>query len=154
MPHPVRRTLSWGLLVLAFFLAGPVQGAPRRGVARSVRTRRPASLSHAARVRPPVAALLRAGHAVAVPAEPEKAALEIPGLRTPAEVAQVTLALQQLPGVQSAVIDLRTRLAVVDFNPRVTQLARVLGACAEVGFEANEYRVENRFPKPIKLKGG
>ena len=29
-----------------------------------------------------------------------------------------------------------------------------LALCKEAGYEATEYRVESRFPKPIKLKGG
>jgi len=84
----------------------------------------------------------------------EKAALEIPELRTQANVASVIQALQDLKGVKTAVIDLNTHLAVVEYDPRVTELDHFLAACKEAGFDASEYRVENRFPKPIKLKGG
>ena len=84
----------------------------------------------------------------------EKAALEIPDLKTNEGVNTVVTALQSLPGVRSAVIDLNTHLAVVDYDPSLTELDRFLGACKEAGYEASEYRVESRFPKPIKLKGG
>jgi len=84
----------------------------------------------------------------------EKAALEIPDLRTQANVATVVQALQDLKGVKTAIIDLNTHLAVVDYDPRVTELDHFLAACKEAGFDASEYRVESRFPKPIKLKGG
>lgn len=84
----------------------------------------------------------------------EKAALEIPDLRTQDNVALVVQALRELKGVKAAVIDLNTHLAVVDYDPRVTELDHFLAACKDAGFEASEYRVESRFPKPIKLKGG
>jgi copper chaperone CopZ len=84
----------------------------------------------------------------------EKAALEIPDVRTAQQASEVTLALQHLPGVRSAVIDLNTHLAVVDFDPSATELDHFILACKDAGFEATEYRVEARFPKPIKLKGG
>lgn len=89
-----------------------------------------------------------------VPASIEKVALDIPDLKTVENVGAVTAALQRLPGVHSAVIDLKIHLAVVDFNPTRTRLSEFLAACKEAGFEAEEYRVESRFPKPIKLKGG
>ena len=84
----------------------------------------------------------------------EKAALDIPDLKTVENVDAVTTALRRLPGVHSAVIDLKIHLAVVDYNPARTRVAEFLSACREAGFEAEEYRVESRFPKPIKLKGG
>jgi copper chaperone CopZ len=84
----------------------------------------------------------------------EKAALEFPELKTQDDAHKVTTSLQQLPGVKSAIIDVRTRLAVVDYDPGKTELSIVLATCKDAGFEANEYHVENRFPKPIKLKGG
>jgi copper chaperone CopZ len=84
----------------------------------------------------------------------EKAALEFPDLKTQDDAFKVTTSLQQLPGVRSAIIDVRTRLAVVDYDPGKTELSLVLATCKDAGFEANEYHVESRFPKPIKLKGG
>ena len=54
----------------------------------------------------------------------------------------------------AAIIDLNTRLAVVDYDPGRAKLPRLLTACREAGFDASEYRVEAHFPKPIKLKGG
>lgn len=84
----------------------------------------------------------------------EKAALDIPDLKTVANVDAVTAALQRLPGVHSAVVDLKIHLAVVDYDPARVQVAEFLTACRGVGFDAEEYRVESRFPKPIKLKGG
>jgi copper chaperone CopZ len=84
----------------------------------------------------------------------EKAALEIPELRSQLAVSTVVEALQRLPGVRSAVVDLNTHLAVVDYNPALTELDHFLGACKDAGYEASEYRVESRFPKPIKIKGG
>jgi copper chaperone CopZ len=84
----------------------------------------------------------------------EKAALEFPDLKTQDDASKVTTSLQQLPGVKSAIIDVRTRLAVVDYDPGMTELSIVLATCKDAGFEANEYHVESRFPKPIKLKGG
>lgn len=88
------------------------------------------------------------------PDELEKAALEIPDLKTGEQVTSVVSALQRVPGVKSAIIDLNTRLAVVDYDPALTGLPTFLTTCKDAGFEANEYRVEVRFPKPIKLKGG
>ena len=84
----------------------------------------------------------------------EKAALEFPELKTQDDAHKVTTSLTQLPGVKSAIIDVRTRLAVIDYDPGKTELSIVLATCKDVGFEANEYHVESRFPKPIKLKGG
>lgn len=84
----------------------------------------------------------------------EKASLEIPDLKTAENAANVELALKLLHGVKGAIVDLNTRLAVVDYDPSLTELPHFLDACKSAGFEANEYRVELRFPKPIKLKGG
>lgn len=84
----------------------------------------------------------------------EKAALEIPDLRTAQNVSDVIQALKQVPGVRSAVVDLNTHLAVVDYDPSATEMDHFILACKDLGFEAAEYRVEARFPKPIKLKGG
>lgn len=106
-------------------------------------------------VAPRTTSRLSAGARGPKDAEPEeKAALEIPELRSQANAASVVQALQGLRGVKTAVIDLNTHLAVVDYDPRLTELDHFLVACKEAGFEATEYRVENRFPKPIKLKGG
>lgn len=66
----------------------------------------------------------------------------------------MTQALKQVPGVRSALIDLNTHLAVVDFDPSAAEMDHFILACKGAGFEATEYRVEARFPKPIKLKGG
>jgi copper chaperone CopZ len=84
----------------------------------------------------------------------EKTALEIVDLKTNENVASVVRALEGLQGVKSAVVDLNTRLAVVDYDPGKTWLPDFVAACREAGFTASEYRVEDRFPKPIKLKGG
>lgn len=106
-------------------------------------------------VAPSIGSRLSAGARGPKDADPEeKAALEIPELRSQANAASVVQALQGLRGVKTAVIDLNTHLAVVDYDPRLTELDHFLAACKEAGFEATEYRVENRFPKPIKLKGG
>ena len=86
--------------------------------------------------------------------EPEIASLEFPRLDTAEQARALVAALQGSRGVQSAVIDVRTRLGVVHFDATATGLERLLRACREAGQEANEYRVESRFPKPIKLKGG
>ncbi len=51
-------------------------------------------------------------------------------------------------------VDARIGLAVVDYDPRRAKLPQFLTVCRNLGFPAEEYRVENRFPKPIKLKGG
>ncbi len=104
--------------------------------------------------RVPRASVFPAAPRDSAPIEPEKAALEIPDLRTPVDGAKVTVALQNTLGVCTAVVDVRTRLAVVDYDPRRIRLARLLEVCAGEGFDAHEYRVESRFPKPIKLKGG
>lgn len=84
----------------------------------------------------------------------ETASLEFPSLDTPEQARTLVAALQGSRGVQSAVIDVRTRLGVVHFNAADTGLERLLRTCREAGQEANEYRVESRFPKPVKLKGG
>jgi copper chaperone CopZ len=81
-------------------------------------------------------------------------ALEIPDLKTSEHVTTVVAALLKLPGVKSAIIDLNTRLAVVDYQCGVADLPKCLSACVEAGFPATEYHVESRFPKPIKIKGG
>lgn len=84
----------------------------------------------------------------------EKAALEFPDLKTQDDAHKLTTSITQLPGVKSAIIDVRTRLAVIDYDRGKTELSIVLATCKDAGFEANEYHVESRFPKPIKLKGG
>jgi copper chaperone CopZ len=84
----------------------------------------------------------------------EKVSLEIRDLKTADEVTRVTGALYRVVGVKTAIIDLRTGLAVVDYDPRQAALPRFLLACQSEGFPASEDRVEQRFPKPIKLKGG
>jgi copper chaperone CopZ len=84
----------------------------------------------------------------------QKAPLEVPEVKSEADAAAVVAGISALPGVHSALVDARTRLAVVDFDPRLTDLAAILAACRRAGFEAAEYRVESRFPKPVKLKGG
>jgi hypothetical protein len=86
--------------------------------------------------------------------EEERISLEIPALRTQEQVAEVVGALVRLRGVQSAIVDLKTCLAVVQFDPALTRLPQFLTACQEAGYPATEYRVEDRFPKPVKLKGG
>lgn len=88
------------------------------------------------------------------PSDPEKAALEIPGLKSREDVDAVVTTLEGLKGVRSAILDLNTHLGVVDYFPDQVALPRLLAACRDAGYEANEYRVEDRFPKPIKLKGG
>ncbi len=88
------------------------------------------------------------------PVEPEKAALEFPEMRTPEEGALVTHGLLQVRGISMVIVDARTRLAVVDYDPGRLSMDLVLTACKDLGVPAREYRVENRFPKPIKLKGG
>lgn len=84
----------------------------------------------------------------------EKVALEISDLQNSANAQSVSSALCEVPGVQSAVIDVRIGLAVVDFDPSRARLPQFLAVCRNLGYPAEEYRVENRFPKPIKLKGG
>ena len=84
----------------------------------------------------------------------EKVSLEIPDVRTQACVVKVTDALMHVDGVKNAIIDVKTRLGVVDYDPKSTSLPQFLRACADVGYPAEEYLVSKRFPKPIKLKGG
>src|SRR5438067_379953 len=76
----------------------------------------------------------------------EKAALEFPSLKSDEDLAAVTSALNGAPGVASAIVDGRTGLAVVDYDSGRTRLERLLTACRDAGFEAHEYRVEERFP--------
>lgn len=102
----------------------------------------------------PSSRLCSAARGPAGAAPEEKTALEIPEMRDLTNVATVVQALQGIKGVKHAVADLNTHLAVVDYDPRVTELDHFLAACKEAGFDASEYRVESRFPKPIKLKGG
>lgn len=83
-----------------------------------------------------------------------KLALEFPDLRDRGEADRATSALLGLRGVSCAIVDARTRLAVVDYNPRDTGLAAITETCRTAGLAVREYRVEDRFPKPIKLKGG
>ncbi len=84
----------------------------------------------------------------------EKAALEFSDVKSPAHAVTVARALQQVSGVKSAIVDSRTGLGVVDYDPSRTALSGLLAACEAAGFPAEEYHVEKRFPKPIKLKGG
>lgn len=84
----------------------------------------------------------------------EKAALEISDLKTSEHASGVTAALKQVQGVRSAIVDLKTGLAVVDYDPATAEMDHFILACKGAGFDAAEYLVEARFPKPIKLKGG
>ena len=84
----------------------------------------------------------------------DKVALDLMDLRGAIAAERVTLALLRIPGVSTAIVDGNTGLAVVDFDPRKAELGKFLLACKDVGFDAAEYRVERRFPKPIKLKSG
>jgi copper chaperone CopZ len=96
-------------------------------------------------------------HAAQAPrknSDPEKLCLEIPDLREQSQTRKVTDALSGVKGVSATVVDLNTRLAVVDYDPNVTGLDQFVAACRDAGFAASEYLVEKRFPKPIKLKGG
>ncbi|MGV3723441.1 MAG: heavy-metal-associated domain-containing protein [Actinomycetota bacterium] len=127
----------------------PAKRPVKARIAARKPTRRPPASSAAAKKRLPSGAEAPRGGDTN-----EKAALEIPDVRTPQHASDVILALQHLPGVRSAVIDLNTHLAVVDFDPSATELDHFILACKDAGFEATEYRVEARFPKPIKLKGG
>lgn len=87
-------------------------------------------------------------------AEWEKVSLEFKDIAGAEDAATLTSALLGLPGVKSAVVDPKIRLGVVDYDPAVTRLAEFIRVCKSVGIEAAEYRVESRFPKPVKLKGG
>lgn len=130
---------------------------PRRSAARRVGSRplqRGGAVAAAPRAHREGPRLCAAARDPAGATSTEKAALEIPDLRTQANVATVVQALQDLKGVKTAIIDLNTHLAVVDYDPQVTELDHFLAACKDAGFDASEYRVESRFPKPIKLKGG
>lgn len=134
-------------------LAGAVVGYPAGGAAAAAGAPVKAPAPRPARIAP-AAPRLSAGARSARPDPAEKALLEVPELRSRDGVLLVVDALERLEGVKSAIIDLNTRLAVVDYDPELTTLPRLLVACREAGYEASEYRVENRYPKPIKLKGG
>lgn len=141
----------------------PCAAAPKGAAARRPIRRSPAPRSHRLASRHavvgrhpkpmPLASRLVAQAEPKV-VEPEKAALEFPEMRTPEEGALVTHGLLQVRGISMVIVDARTRLAVVDYDPGRLSMDLVLTACKDLGFAAREYRVENRFPKPIKLKGG
>lgn len=83
-----------------------------------------------------------------------KVALEFPKLRTTAEAEKLTAAIRKLPGVALVIVDPRTRLSVVDFDPKKVDLEKLIKASNSVGQSARLYVVARRFPKPIKIKGG
>lgn len=142
------RATGIGILFVLALMAPPAAAAPRAAHRRAPRS---AGVS-SRRLSPPSRAAALSVEPAAI--EPERSALELPGLESSEHAASVTALLLGLHGVERAVVDARTRLAVVDYNPRLTRLALVLAACRTAGFEACEYRVESRFPRPIKLKGG
>ncbi len=143
--------LSLGSATAAAPRRAPTAKVPIRLASRGVGPKRP---TPPARSAASADAGLPAGARAPHPELYEKAALEIPQLKSADQAGQVTAALQRLKGVQTAIIDANTRLAVVDYDPKLTSLTRILLTCAEAGVTANEYRVELRFPKPVKLKGG
>lgn len=130
--------------------------ASRSGIPSRTRAHRaPPSKTAGAVRRPPAPRRLPAGaRGPDAPSGRERTALEISDLKSQQHASTVEAALQQVTGVHSAIVDLKTGLAVVDYDPRTTRLERFILACRGAGFAAAEYRVEDRFPKPIKLKGG
>src|SRR5690242_1134883 len=93
--------------------------SPRRATARRSVRRPAASTANPGRSGLPAAACAPATGT-------EKAALEIPDLKTAEHVAAVVSALERLKGVKSAIVDLNTRLAVVDYDPHLTELPHFL----------------------------
>jgi copper chaperone CopZ len=141
-------------LVVCVVFCSPAPARVRHRAANA-RARKPSLVARAARPHPvPAVGRVAAPAEPVAASEPCKAALEIPGLKTAEEVAAITRAWRDLPGVSTAIVDLRTRLAVVDYDPSLTNLPAILAVSEGAGLPANEYRVESRFPKPIKLKGG
>jgi len=128
-----RRVVCWAGMSAALLLPSLAWAAPAKPLRRAAPRSAP---------RPPVAQPVR------------KVALEIADLKTADQLSVVTSTLSGITGVKSAFVDLNTRLAVVDYDPVRTSPPRILVACAQLGFPASEYRVEQRFPKPIKLKSG
>jgi copper chaperone CopZ len=162
-----RSAPGWGLgfTITALAVALPAAAAPRATRSNaSARLQRSQAGARAGRTPRPAPALKRMARSdqglsagargPAGSSDVEKVSLEIPDLKTAENVAAVTGVLVGVRGVKSAIVDLNTCLAVVDYDPQVTELPVFLSACHKAGFPATEYRVENRFPKPIKLKGG
>lgn len=150
---PLNKTLFLPALAVSL-LAGPAAALPAARQARParapVRVLRPA----ARRVSRPAAGPKTPLPISRAALEEAKVALEIPDLKSADDVTGVVRALNNLRGVRLAQVDLKTRLAVVDYLPSETGLPRFLEVCRGAGFEATEYRVEDRFPKPVKIKGG
>ena len=62
--------------------------------------------------------------------------LSIAGMSCEACVGHVTRALQSLGGVQSVVVSLRDKKAIVIYDPAAVQVPQLLEAVADEGYEA------------------
>jgi len=67
--------------------------------------------------------------------------LSVPGMDCPACPITVRKALEKTPGVKSAKVDLATKSAVVEYNPRATSPERLLKSTANAGYPS---AVKNR----------
>ena len=63
--------------------------------------------------------------------------LDVQGMSCGACVGHVTRALEGLDGVQSALVSLEERRAVVTYDPARVQMAQMVEAVAEEGYEAS-----------------
>jgi len=86
-----------------------------------------------------IAALLLAAPVAA--ADTARIELSVPGMDCPACPITVRKALEKTPGVKSAKVDLATKSAVVEYNPRATSPERLLKSTANAGYPS---AVKNR----------
>ena len=63
--------------------------------------------------------------------------LDVQGMSCGACVGHVTRALQALDGVQSAQVSLQDKQAVITYDPARVQVAQMVEAVAEEGYEAS-----------------
>ncbi len=83
-------------------------------------------------VRFAVAACLSVG--IALAGEPQVAVLDLQGLQCYACIQTVKKALQRVPGVQEAVVDLDKKTATVKFDSGKTDAQTLAKATAQAGF--------------------
>ena len=77
-------------------------------------------------------ALLATGAAQA--AELETATLAIEGMTCATCPLTVRIALERVDGVESAAVDFKTKLAVVTYNPDLTDTAALIQATTDAGY--------------------
>jgi len=70
----------------------------------------------------------------ALAADTARIELSVPGMDCEACPITVRKALEKTPGVKSAKVDFPTKSAVVEYDPRVTTLERLMKSTANAGY--------------------